>query len=66
MRRQPPLGEFRGAKSLPLNSSLGLGSALGKKERNRRGRKTKSASKASREVAQATAGLALLANIFPI
>ena len=31
MRRQPPLGELGGAKSLPLNSSLGLGSALGEK-----------------------------------
>ena len=66
MRRQPPLGELGGAKSLPLNSSLGLGSALEEKGKKSAWRKTKSASKASREVAQATAGLALLANIFPI
>ena len=43
MRRQPPLGEVGGAKSLPLNSSLGPGSALGETGK-------KSAGEASREV----------------
>ena len=67
MRRQPPLGELGGAKSLPLNSSLGLGSALGEKgKKSAWAKKKEPASKASREVAQATAGLTLLANIFPI
>ena len=59
MRCQPPLWEVGGAKSLPPNSSLGPDSASGEKGK-------KSAGEARRKVAQATAGLALLANIFPI
>ena len=59
MQRQPPLGEVGGARSLTLNSSLGPGSALGEIGK-------KSAGEPSREVAQATGGLASLDNIFPI
>ena len=59
MRCQPPPEEVGRAKSLSLNSSLGPGSASGEKGK-------KSAGEARLEAAQATAGLASLANMFPI
>ena len=49
-----------------LRLILGLGSALGERGKKSAWAKKKIGGEASREVAQATVGLALLANIFPI
>ena len=53
-------------RTAQIGPDLGLGSALGEREKKSAWEKKKIGGEANREVAQATVGPALLANIFPI